>query len=45
MKNAARIIACIGIGGTMIAMTIADPFMGVMALIAGGLIMWGISCS
>lgn len=46
MKNGiVKIIACLGIGGTMISMTIADPSMGIMALIVGGLIMWGISAS
>ena len=45
MKGIAKIIAIIGMSGTMIAMAIADPALGILALIAGGLIVWGISAS
>lgn len=45
MRNVVKIVAVAGIAGTMIAMTIADPFMGIMALIVGGLFCWGISAS
>ena len=44
MKNGAvKIVACIGIGAAITALCFTDPFIGVMALICGGLIMWGIS--
>lgn len=38
-----KIIACIGIGAAITALCIVDPFIGIMALMGGGLIMWGIS--
>ena len=44
MKNGfVKIIACVGIGTAITALCLTDPFIGAMALICGGLIMWGIS--
>lgn len=44
MKNGfVKIVACAGIGTAITALCLTDPFIGVMALICGGLIMWGIS--
>lgn len=44
MKNGfVKIVACIGIGAAITALCLADPAIGSVALIGGGLIMWGIS--
>lgn len=40
-----KIIACIGIGIATTALCIADPLIGYVALISGGVIMWVISAS
>lgn len=46
MKNeVVKIAACVGIGAAITALCFTDPFIGVIALIGGGLIMWGISSS
>ena len=46
MKNGiVKIVACVGIGAAITTLCLADPFIGAMALISGGLIMWGISSS
>ena len=46
MKNeVVKIVACVGIGAAITALCFTDPFIGVIALIGGGLIMWGISSS
>lgn len=44
MKNGVvKIVACVGMGAAITALCLADPFIGIMALMGGGLIMWGIS--
>lgn len=44
MKNGiVKIVACVGISVAITALCLADPFVGAMTLISGGLIMWGIS--
>lgn len=44
MKNGfVKIVACIGIGAAITTLCFTDPFIGVIALIGGGLVMWGIS--
>lgn len=44
MKNGAvKMVACVGIGTAITALCLTDPFVGIMALMGGGLIMWGIS--
>ena len=44
MKNGVvKIVACVGIGAAITALCLVDPFVGIMALMGGGLIMWGIS--
>ena len=44
MKNGVvKIVACVGMGAAITALCLTDPFIGVMALMGGGLIMWGIS--
>lgn len=40
-----KIIACIGLSIATIALCIADPLIGYVALISSGVIMWGISAS
>lgn len=40
-----KIIACIGIGIATTALCIADPLIGYVGLISGGIIMWGIISS
>lgn len=40
-----KIVACAGIGTAITALCFTDPFIGVIALIGGGLVMWGISSS
>ena len=44
MKNGVvKIVACVGMGAAITALCFTDPFIGIMALMGGGLIMWGIS--
>ena len=44
MKNGfVKIVACIGIGAAITSLCLTDPFIGTIALIGGGLIMWGIA--
>ena len=38
-----KIIACMGIDAGIAILCLIDPFIGIVALISGGLIMWGIS--
>ena len=45
LNNIIKIIACLGISSAMVSMVIANPSAGGVALIIGGLIMWGISAS
>ena len=44
MKNGwVKLAACVGMGAAITVLCIIDPFIGIMALMGGGLIMWGIS--
>lgn len=44
MKNGVvKVIACVGMGAAITVLCVVDPFIGIMALMGGGLIMWGIS--
>lgn len=45
MKNNAwiKVVACTGMGIAITVLCVVDPFIGIMALMGGGLIMWGIS--